>query len=788
MSAVSAQTDTITNSVSSLLTDTVLPQSIDLKQDISHLSFQELRLLRSYPYAIHGYHFMEADINAFFSANTKWYNNLVNDIYWDAEEGKGKFAESHEEVNLTPEEKAFVDRIDARMTELRQHQFIQRDSYYLGNTNNIVNLFQFKDIDKEILEKLQQNNFVITKGNNLQLFHAYEENDYRQVPNFITTDLYLQAFHMYFSYILKSLEKQHIIPTLEMLCHSFNAACIKLAEQTEDESLKDMAEHAATFYAIPYYLLTNKTLTVPSKYETEYQEEIEHINKQEDNFSDFLSYKDAYFPYSLFKPRGHYTREPQLQAYFKAMMWLQTACFCREQQEQLKRSIFQAAVLCTYKSIDQTPLIKLYQHIYTPLTFLMGEADNLSIFDIARILEKNNAIHIEDALTAGQIEKVNQALIELAKHKNNIKPQIEITCRDKINFMPQRYLSDNEVIQKLVDVNPNSQRAYPKGLDVFATFGTGTAESLLIDFYKEPNNWSEYSKELQQLKDKFKTSKSTQLSVYELWMKSLLTMQQTDKNNPGFMQTPEWGYKNLNTALASWAELKHDAILYGEQPMAAECGGAGPPDLIVVGYVEPNLPFWRKMENILQATRLILQQNDCMTDDLKGKTDQLNDYVTFLIQVTEKELRGEKLTEPEYRTLEYMGSSIEYFTLSVVDPDLHLDDWSLVQGPDKSIAIVADIYTRNIRGCNKNGILHIATGNANNIYVVVEIEGNLYLTRGATFSYYEFVQPLGTRLTDEEWQKMLEEKKAPAVPEWMKSILIEKEPHVNERVFYSSGC
>lgn len=117
--------------------------------------------------------------------------------------------------------------------------------------------------------------------------------------------------------------------------------------------------------------------------------------------------------------------------------------------------------------------------------------------------------------------------------------------------------------------------------------------------------------------------------------------------------------------------------------MAAECGGAGPPDPIVVGYVEPNLPFWRKWRIILQATRLILQQNDCMTDDLKGKTDQLNDYVTFLIQVTEKELRGEKLTEPEYRTLEYMGSSIEYFTLSVVDPDLHLDDWSLVQGPDQ---------------------------------------------------------------------------------------------------------
>ena len=29
--------------------------------------------------------------------------------------------------------------------------------------------------------------------------------------------------------------------------------------------------------------------------------------------------------------------------------------------------------------------------------------------------------------------------------------------------------------------------------------------------------------------------------------------------------------KNLNTALASWAELKHDTILYGKQS-GAECG------------------------------------------------------------------------------------------------------------------------------------------------------------------------------------------------------------------------
>lgn len=36
----------------------------------------------------------------------------------------------------------------------------------------------------------------------------------------------------------------------------------------------------------------------------------------------------------------------------------------------------------------KTPLMELYQRVYTPLTFLMGETDNLSLLDIAQILKK----------------------------------------------------------------------------------------------------------------------------------------------------------------------------------------------------------------------------------------------------------------------------------------------------------------------------------------------------------------------------------------------------------------
>jgi hypothetical protein len=766
-----------------ITTNTDLPQSIDLQQDISNLSLQDLRLLRNYPYALHGLYFMEADLNAFFKANTKWYESLVYKL-WDDD----NMPLDYKDAKLNTEQKAFVDKIDQRIEELKQTNFVKKGDYSLGNYTNIVNLFQFKEIDQEFIDKIGLNNFVITSGANLQLFHVYEENDYNQVPNFITTDLYLQAFHMYFSYILKSLEQEKFIPILSELCLDLYNESMNIAQSAKDAETKRLAEYNAVFYAIPYYFLTNKELKVPAQYQGDFKREISNINKQEDSPSEFLSFTDAYFPYSLFKPRGHYTRKPNMEAYFKAMMWLQTAPFCRDDNEKLKQAVYTAILLNTGKSKSGKPLISLYNAIYEPIVFLVGLPDNLSIMDIALYLDKEKVSSMNDALIPANISKVDKMLIELAKTRNVIRPEIEISCKDKINFMPQRYLIDNDVIQKLVDISQNAKRAYPKGLDVFAAFGSKPAMDILNNFYKEKENWDKYTERMQKMQSKFNNYKDWNSSVYNKWIESLVELQKPDKSYPEFMQTKSWDYKNLNTSLASWAELKHDAILYGEQPMAAECGDGGPPAPVTVGYVEPNLKFWNKLSEMVSLTERLLKKNNLLTPDIKGKTEQLSDYISFLIQVTKKELAKQPLTETEYQTIEYMGSSIEYFTLSVIDPDLHLDNWSLVQGPDKSIAVVADIYTRNIEGCSKNGILHVATGNANNIYVIVEIGGYLYLTKGATFSYYEFVQPLGTRLTDEEWQKMLEDKKAPAVQEWMKGLIIDKEPKTDERIFYSSGC
>lgn len=86
-------------------------------------------------------------------------------------------------------------------------------------------------------------------------------------------------------------------------------------------------------------------------------------------------------------------------------------------------------------------------------------------------------------------------------------------------------------------------------------------------------------------------------------------------------------------------------------------------------------------------------------------------------------------------------------------------------------------------------------GRAFEIYVVTPAEGKLVLTKGAVFSYYEFTVPIEKRMTDEEWQRMLREGRAPPLPKWCESFISKlrkskiPEPEGGLSYYFSdSGC
>jgi hypothetical protein len=769
-----------------------------LGQDLSKLSMNDLLTLRSGVYAVNGLLITDNNLYSRFMSDNgpiPWYADYMCYLQELMNRSKGKgYATAEKDVLLNAAEKAFVGKIDGRLAELRQNgMYVNKNGYTIGDIAHVVNMGAVKTLDKNYTEKLAQNNFVIVDNNSYeQLFHLYEQNNYIAMPSFVTTDLFLQAFHMYFSYALKTLEEKNFIPALEDLTFGLYKASMELSG-SKDKEISQIAEYSAVFYAVPYSLLTGKKLKVAARYQEGYVKEVTMSKeaKADGEISKFLSDGDGdpsnvVMHYSLFKPRGHYTRKPKMEAYFRAMMWLQKAYACREKTAQLKQSVFMAALLNTAKSSKGKLLADVYASIFEPTALLVGEPNNLSTMDIAKFLKKEGVKDAAAALSDENVKKVDLMLAALSE-RIVIKPKLLLSCHDKINFMPQRYLIDNEVLMEMVDTSLNAQRAFPKGLDVFAAFGSAPAADALNNVHKEKAKWAGYPSEMDKLQKKFKDFNGWNKSVYNKWLEALLALQKDDKSYPAFMNTKAWGYKNLNTSLASWAELKHDFILYADQPMAAESGGGCdgyslPSPDIEVGYVEPNILFWNKLDELVKLTINTLAKHNLLNSDLKGKSAEMQKFIAFLTGASKKELAKKPLSAEEYGTIRDIGGAVERFTLTVIDPEESPPNWSYVSGPDRSIAAVADVYTRNMPDCPKNGILHVATGNANEIYVVVEINGYLYLTRGATFSYHEFVMPEGVRLTDEEWQaagsgrsKQLKAKEW-MNHEWMKSISEDKSP------------
>ena len=775
-----------------------LLDSIDYDMDVSGLSLADIRTLRNAPAAQRGLPFRDSYIRGIYNATT-WYDSLM----WkfdekvessgmesrDDESWRDFYYRIIEEKNLlnyNDQEKAFIKRLQEREDELAKQNFEVPEGLRV-NMANLLNPTQIKEFDEQLSQRLGEDGFAIVPALHNQLFEVYEENDYREFPNFVTTDLYLQLYHLYIDCMLRELEEKHLLQLMTEFSHDMYYAMNRMEGWAGgDELVRQTALKNAAYYIIAYKLFTGETLGTNEQIAIA-DPEIKLCLAEQDNFSSFMQdYKEIMFGYSLFRPRGHYTRSEKLQRYFRGMMWLQTANFGLNNKDEVM-----AAVMQTYALKNDEKLTTKYQKVNNLITFLMGKPDNLTIMQVKAEVEKLN-MQMEDLLHNDQaIAQLTAKLDEIGNKQTRIRPKYEKTSHNKINVMPQRYQPDAEVLQEMVDYdNKPTLRATPKGLDFFAAMQVSAAEKILIE---EGQKWKGFAPMLEKMKNRMQQINWNE-TIATQWMSTLRALCDRDPqlNLPYFIVTPEWKLKDLNAMLASWAELKHDAILYAKQPAGAECGGGGPPEPVVKGYVEPNISFWKKAISLLDNTAYLLKEENMLTDKINNATERIREEVQFLLNVSEKELAGKELTEEEYDQLQYIGATFENISLDLVrEPDQYLMGWSDVQGADKKVALVADVYTANADNNPDKSILFEAVGDADEIYVVVEIGGYLYLTRGAVLSYREFIQPIDEpRLTDEEWQQQLEKNPRKGVPDWMKRIIVplNKMPEANEEFFYSSGC
>ena len=756
----------------------MLNKKIDLNMDISKLSINELRVLRNSFYARQGYAFTMSDLRSVFNQTT-WYYDTMMGRWWLEEEAQYRKKEAPK-YQFTKEEEAFMAKLKAREEELKKHNFADGKPVI----DNLINRFQLENPDPKLTNMLAKQGFAIVPDTYDQLFQVYENNDYHDFPNFVTTDLYLQLYHMYFDCMLRKAEEGKLYDALLDFCRKGYRECTNAISNPVNKQDKELAEFSQAYFAIALRLLNPKEVcAVAPQYQAMVENEVAKCNAASTDISPFMEYTIVKFPYALIRPRGHYTRSEKLQHYFRGMMWVQTAAFDTDKPSMMRKAAFLAKTICGNAELNAA-----FKAIFDPMTFIMGQPDNITLMQVYEILK-----HYDYAKLIGNDKMLQKFVAEvdvLAEKQTRIRPKTQLSGRNKVNVMPQRYQPDAEVLQEMYDWKSEpSQRFCPKGIDFFAAGGS----PLALQLDKEGETWNEFDANMNRMQKRMGEIDWKE-NIAVRWQRVLLELSKGryPSNAPYFMNGTAWGKKDLNAALASYAELKHDAILYAKQPMSAECGDGGPDDPIVRGYVEPNIEFWTAVIDLLNTTKEAFGAFGIMTDKMLALTDDMAEEAQFFLNCSKKELAGKKLSDQEYRQLEIVGAVFENMTLSMLRGEDEYFEWEDIEGADRKVAVIADIYTANSYNVplEKWAVLYNAVGPADVIYVIVEVDGYLYLTRGAVFSYREFHDAYDKpRHTDEEWQKMLETKPRLGVPKWMESIIAPvKVPKDDDLIYYSTGC
>jgi hypothetical protein len=632
--------------------------------------------------------------------------------------------------------------------------------------------FELSETQRQLLIS---NGFVVAPAQYGEFFHLYEEARYQEVPIFITTDSVFHVYHLLFDKVLRTLEDERFYWDLEKLTAGMLWAAESRYETLDGTSLEDAALRNLAFFAVAQRLLQPDS-EVPQVVEDQVDEELALIEAHEGFMtSPILGYPEDY---SQYVPRGHYDKNEMRRRYFKTMMWYGRINFRLKERDETLSALLIAQALANTE-IDGEPTSQIWERIYEPTSFLVGVSDDLDIYDYHPLIEEVYGSLGNDPAIFADEEKLD-LFIDAAKQLP--PPQINSMwvwiwedreeATQGFRFMGQRFVIDAYVFQQMIFRNVGTlvdPRMLPKGLDIFSAMGSKEAYDILQEM--DETHYLNFNEQMSKVQGEIAALQvdSWTQNLYWAWLYSFQPLIEVKgESYPAFMRHQAWVRKDLHTALGSWTELKHDTILYAKQAYAELGGVFDEPE--VKGYVEPNPEAFARLAALTTMTidglevRGLLDGSEVMWET-KSNLQRLELLLTQLVGIAEKELTGAPLTQEEQDVILYYGGLLENLTIAAADKD-EVEGRAFVE--DEEAAVVADVATDPMGFVLEEGV-----GRIFEIYVVAEIEGQLVLTKGGVFSYYEFPWPMSDRLTDEAWREMLDAGQTPPRPYWTASFIAE---------------
>ena len=168
-------------------------------------------------------------------------------------------------------------------------------------------------LSPEARAKLAEQGFVIVPEEFRLFHHAYDEQFYAGTPVFVTTDAAYHAWHQVFDKTLRDLETRRLTPALATLLKGMRKHAVAQQDALAGTELEDDAARVVDLLAVAAAELGLKS----GKLSRRAKAEKALIDKHSDSTDSPILGTET--DYSLFTPRGHYTRTKELTRYFMAM-------------------------------------------------------------------------------------------------------------------------------------------------------------------------------------------------------------------------------------------------------------------------------------------------------------------------------------------------------------------------------------------------------------------------------------------------------------------------------------
>jgi hypothetical protein len=662
-----------------------------------------------------------------------------------------------------------------------------------GNINiNYQDILYFDSIDTKYsltpYEKslIHDNGFMVSqrlsKPSFGQLLLDIHHND---LPVFVSTDAILYAYHVSYDRILREVELGYLINKVDQVLMSLRSSFPQIVSQYSSEpgmiqSLKDV-----DFYLTVGLKLIGENI---NPYYPENMGRVDTVYNLAMEANGFTS--DTLFSsncvahdWSQFKPRGHYDSDdyPQLRLYFRTMMWLgriemyliaptfgSPDCLPQTRAD-IQRQIIDANLV--YELFDLANAFQDYESMEEIIKFFVGSQDNVTLDNMGYL---RNAVQITSAsqlLDTIKVAEFQDTLRNQSFAYQMILSQIlmgnpmagdSLVPASSFLLFGQRYVDDSYVTgsvvyDRIIYQGERICRLFPSALDPMFALGNNAAAQLLIpelDYYHYSTNLAA----LRYLFDSFPPD-YWNTSMYKLWLKTIKTLNPPEDRSslPAFMSTAAYWQEKLNTQLSSWAELRHDNLLYAKQSYTGVSVCSYP-----YSYVEPFPAFYEALKNTGITGYDYFQNVQFLDNEIKYNI--LNYFTSLqytcdtLKSISEKELTDTPLTPQETNFLKNMMFQITTYTGIDYDgwyPGLVYQDAAYGhEGLMSANYLVADIHTTpsDCVGTMFGWITHAGTGPIDMGVFTAKLPGGEDCAFiGPVLSYRQYVTDNFLRLTDDEW-------------------------------------